>query len=247
MLRIFVLLFAFLALPLKAEEIVAGLSQGRVSITTNFDGSDILVYGAVKRDAPLPKGDIDIVIAISGPSSPLTVRKKDKRFGIWVNTESVDVGAAPAFYAVATTGPLAEILSPEQDQQHRISIEQMIRSVGVDNSRDDIRDALIRIRASGDLYQELENTVEFTADTLFRTDIALPANLTEGTYHTRMFILRDKAVVSQTDTVIDVRKVGLERFLYNLAHDLPLVYGLLSLFIAIAAGWGASTIFRYIK
>lgn len=247
MLRIVVLLLALVALPVKAEEIVAGLSQGRVSITTNFDGSDILVYGAVKRDAPIPAGDIDIIIAISGPSSPLTVRKKDKKFGIWVNTDSIDVGAAPSFYAVATTGPLSEILSPEQDEQHRISTSQMIRGVGLDNSRDDVRDALIRIRASGDLYQELEETIEFTEDTLFRTDIALPANLTEGTYHTRMFILRDQQVVSQTDTIIDVRKVGLERFLYNLAHEMPLIYGLLSLFIAVAAGWGASAIFRYIK
>ncbi len=247
MLRIFVLLLALVALPLRAEEIVAGLSQEHVDITTNFDGSEILVYGAVKRDAPLPAGDLDIIIAVSGPSSPLTVRRKDKRFGIWVNTESVELGSAPSFYAVATTRPLDDILSPEQDQTHRISVEQMIRSVGVEAPREDIRDALIRIRAKGDLYQELENTISISEDTLFRTDIALPANLTEGTYHTRMFILRDKQVVAQTDTVIDVRKVGLERFLYNLAHDLPLVYGLLSLFIAVAAGWGASTIFRYIK
>lgn len=247
MLRIFVLVLALVALPLRAEEIVAGLSQEHVDITTNFDGSDILVYGAVKRDAPLPTGAIDIIIAISGPSSPLTIRRKDKRFGIWVNTESVELGAAPSFYAVATTGPLVDILSPEEDRMHRISVEQMIRSDGVEAPREDIRDALIRIRENGDLYQELESTIALTDDTLFRTDIALPANLTEGTYHTRMFILRDQEVVAQTDTVIDVRKVGLERFLYNLAHDLPLAYGLLSLFIAVAAGWGASTIFRYIK
>ena len=36
-------------------------------------------------------------------------------------------------------------------------------------------------------------------------------------------------------------------FLYSLAHDQPVIYGLLSLFIAIAAGWGASAVFRYIQ
>ena len=37
----------FTALTAAAEEeIVLGLSQAEVSITTNFDGSEILVYGA---------------------------------------------------------------------------------------------------------------------------------------------------------------------------------------------------------
>ncbi|MEM7491144.1 MAG: TIGR02186 family protein, partial [Pseudomonadota bacterium] len=38
-----------------------------------------------------------------------------------------------------------------------------------------------------------------------------------------------------------------ERFIYNLAHDRPLIYGLLSLAIAIAAGWGASAVFRLVR
>ena len=44
-----------LALPAVAEEsIVAGMSQNRVSITADFDGSEILIYGAVKRETPAP-------------------------------------------------------------------------------------------------------------------------------------------------------------------------------------------------
>jgi hypothetical protein len=35
--------------------------------------------------------------------------------------------------------------------------------------------------------------------------------------------------------------------IYTLAHERPLVYGLLSLFIAIAAGWMASALFRAIR
>ena len=46
---------------------------------------------------------------------------------------------------------------------------------------------------------------------------------------------------------ITVRKVGLERWIYNLAHDQPLAYGILSLAIAIAAGWLASAVFRYLR
>ena len=44
-----------------------------------------------------------------------------------------------------------------------------------------------------------------------------------------------------------MRKVGLERWIYNLAHERQLIYGILSLVIAIAAGWMASAVFRYMR
>ena len=62
-----------------------------------------------------------------------------------------------------------------------------------------------------------ENSVQLVEQTLFRTDVALPANLTEGHYVVRLFILRDGRVLDSQERVIDVRKAGLERFLYNLS------------------------------
>ncbi|MCB1348698.1 MAG: TIGR02186 family protein, partial [Maritimibacter sp.] len=94
------------------------------------------------------------------------------------------------------------------------------------------------------LYKIDEGTVNIHDRTLFDTRIQLPANLTEGSYRTRIFLTRDGEVVSDYTTEIDVAKVGLERWLYNLAHEQALIYGLMSLAIAIAAGWGASAFFR---
>ena len=75
----------------------------------------------------------------------------------------------------------------------------------------------------------------------------LPANLTEGSYRVRIFLTRGGLVVDELESVIDVRKEGLERWLTSLAHDQPLIYGLLSLAIAVLAGWGASAAFRFIR
>ena len=75
----------------------------------------------------------------------------------------------------------------------------------------------------------------------------LPANLREGDYTARIFLTRGGRVIDEHQTVIFVQKVGLERFLYNLAHQRPLIYGILSLTIAIAAGWAASAVFRYLR
>lgn len=238
------------ALPARAEEVVLGMSRDSVSITTNFDGSDILIFGAVKREAPLSDIPLDVIVTIAGPSEPVVVRKKDRRFGIWVNTEAVTVDAAPSFYAVATSGPLTEILSATEDLRHKITIPQAIRLVGeseIAPNTERFSDAVIRIRSAQDRYQQLEGEVDLREQTLFRTSVRMPANLTEGAYATRVFLMRDRQVVSQFATVIDVRKVGLERWLFTLSREQPLIYGLMSLAIAIAAGWGASAAFRLMR
>ncbi|MEX5728259.1 uncharacterized protein Ga0609869_001612 [Rhodovulum iodosum] len=245
------LLLILLALPARGEEVVAGLSQTRVAITTNFSGSEILIFGAVKRGAPIPQGQpLHVVVTVAGPHTPVLVRRKARRFGIWVNTDAVEVDAAPSFYAVATTGTLTEVLNDTEDLRHKVSIPRAIRSVGAPEgvgASADFTEALIRIRSRDGLYQMHPGAVDLREQTLFRTSIALPANVTEGDYTTRIFLTRDGAVVDAYQTEIGVRKVGLERWVFTLAHNQPLIYGILSLAIAIAAGWGASAAFRMLR
>ncbi len=245
------ILFILTPLASLAEEVVLGLSQDKVAITTSFDGSEILIFGAVKRETPiLEDSPLEVVITITGPSEPVTVRRKSRMFGIWVNTDAVEVDRAPSFYAVATTAPLSDVLSETEDLRHKVSIDRAIRSVGApDNIANSalFTDAVIRIRREADLYQTLESGVALDQQTLFRTAIDMPSNLTEGDYVTRIFLTRDGQVVSSYETTIAVQKVGLERWLFVLSRQQPFWYGLLSLAIAIAAGWGASTAFRLLR
>lgn len=233
------------------EEVVLGLSQDRVAITATFDGSEILIFGAVKRETPIPDTDpLEVIVAVSGPSEPVLVRRKEKKLGIWVNVDSVLVDRAPAFYAVATSAPFEQILTNTEDLRHKVSIDRAIRSVGADmhiQDAEDFAEAVKRIRANQDLYSIRENTVAVDQQTLFRTAIKMPADLTEGDYATRIFLTRGGQVVSSYETSIDVRKVGLEKFLYSMSREQPFLYGLMSLAIAIAAGWGASAAFRLLR
>lgn len=244
----FLFALLLLALPVQAEEIVIGLSQNEVAITANFDGSDVTVYGAVKRDAPPPAGGpLQVIMTLAGPSEPVVVRRKERVLGIWVNTDAVEIDAAPSFYAVASSAPLAEALSEVEDLRHEISIPRAIRSVGAPDEIEDAEsfsEAVIRIRSDAGLYQLLEGDVDLEAETLFRGQITLPAALTEGDYIARIFLTRDGAVVDQYETTIAVYKAGLERWLYDTSREKPLFYGLMSLAIAIAAGWLASAAFR---
>ncbi len=234
-----------------SESIVAGLSQNRVDITANFSGSEILVYGAVKREAPPPDDrPLHVIITIEGPPSPLTIRRKDRVAGIWVNDASVTIDSAPSFYAVAATGPLGLILLRTEDQRYRISLPGSIRAVGISeqaNEAPGFVEALLRIYERQGRYRLSEDTVRFSESTLFRSDVVLPANLTEGDYRVRIFLVRGGQVVDTLERVIGVRKKGLERGIWSLAHKEPLLYAVLALLIAVVSGWGAAEVFRRLR
>lgn len=239
------LIFALATSNAHAEEIVLGLSDDEVAISATFEGKEILIFGAIRKSPWVqPQGDLGVIVTIEGPDAPVVVRRKDRRFGIWVNVEAVDVAAAPAFFAIATNAPLDDILSTEENAARGISLRRAIRGA---EGRDEFVDALIRIREGESTYQVLEGAVQVNEETLFQTAIRLPAALTEGDYRAEIFLTRGGEVVDVYTTEIPVEKVGLERWLYRLAHDRPFIYGIMSLAIAIFAGWSASAVFRLVR
>ncbi|MDS9947760.1 MAG: TIGR02186 family protein, partial [Planktomarina sp.] len=245
------LAFLTLVSPVSSQEIVLGLSKDKIGITALFDGSDILIFGAVKHGETLGKDTpLEVAITVASPLAPVTVRRKEKRLGIWVNVDSVTVDLAPNFYAVATTGPFSEVVSKVEDLRYKISVPQMIRLVSAPVDVDDptvFAEAVSRIRENLGLYQTLPNAVVLQDDTLFSSSVRLPANLVEGEYKARIFLTRSGKVIASHQTSIDVRKVGIGRWLYNLAHEHPVYYGLMSLAIAIFAGWAAAAVFRLVR
>ncbi|MEM7547843.1 MAG: TIGR02186 family protein [Pseudomonadota bacterium] len=234
------------------ERVVASLSQSSVGITATFSGSEIFVFGAVDRDrlADERDDDLDVIVSVIGPEEPALVRRKSRQLGIWVNSATVTIDSAPSFYAIATTGPLREILSDTSDLRHRISIDRAVRVVGEASNVDrpaDFAEAIVRLRRAAGVYFEQIDAVKVTERKLFQTAIALPANIIEGDYEARVYILREGRVIDDFATGIEVRKVGLERWIYTLAQEQSLIYGILSILVALLAGWGASEIFRLLR
>lgn len=242
-----------LCLPAKAEEtFVTGLSADEIALTADFTGSELFVFGAIRRDAPIPADadPLDIVITIKGPPGPVTVRRKERRFGIWINTESVEVRDAPSFYALATTRPLEDILTATERLRFQIGMDQAVRKVSGHPTLEDtssFTEAVVRLREKQELYEVLEGDVSLAQETLFQTRIAMPANIVEGVYKAEFFLIRDRAVISTTETGIVVEKAGIERWIFNLSRQSPLAYGVMSVLVALLAGWLAAAAFRLIK
>ena len=117
-----VLYACFSSLPLRAETLVTDLSQHVIEITSQFSGSELLLFGALERhamesvqsdDIAVQGLDYDIIVVVQSDPTNLVIRKKEKIGVIWVNNENQIVQGVPGYYTIGSTRPLDEFLSKE--------------------------------------------------------------------------------------------------------------------------------------
>ena len=77
------------ALPARAERLIVSVSNHRVTVTPNYSGEELVLFGSVEKDANTPPNrTYDLVVTVSGPRADMVTRRKERKFGIWINTDS---------------------------------------------------------------------------------------------------------------------------------------------------------------
>ena len=126
-------------------------------------------------------------------------------------------------------------------------MDQAVRRVGGHDTIEDttaFTDALVRLREETASTSSSTTRSPSPRTRCSRPAFDMPANLVEGDYAAQFFLVRDREVISTGATTIRVEKTGIERWLYNLSRNRPLLYGLASVAAALAAGWLAAEAFR---
>jgi uncharacterized protein (TIGR02186 family) len=76
---------AFTALPARAEKLIVSVSNHRVTVTPNYSGEELVLFGSVEKDANTPAGrTYDLVVTVAGPRADMVTRRKERKFGIWI-------------------------------------------------------------------------------------------------------------------------------------------------------------------
>ncbi|MFM9942825.1 MAG: TIGR02186 family protein [Hyphomicrobiaceae bacterium] len=234
------------------ETVQADISTRRVAVTSSFAGTEIVVFGAVEnsRQQTAEAGLYDIVIVVVGAPSRLVARKKSKIAGIWLNADSLEFLSVPSYYAIASTRPVDEIASDELLKAANIGFEH-IPMVPSEKAAQrpvaeikEFRDAVVRMRRKDKLFQQEQYSVAFIGRSLFRASIDVPANVTVGSFETRVFLFRNGELLSRYNARLNLEREGLEDKLHAFAFRYPLSYGIATVILALAAGLLASTLFR---
>ncbi len=235
------------------EKVEADISTRSLEVTTGFTGHEIVVFGAIDNSqAPKEQaGYYDVVVVVEGTPFPVVVRRKSDVAGVWINTSSVTFGSVPSYYAIASTRPIEEIAGPAVLERHAIGPRHIkmtpsasTRSAFKDYELAAFRAAVVRLKKKDDLYVLEPNGVTFAGRSLFRSTIALPANVPVGPLVARTYLFHDGEVVSAHIARVTLHRAGIEWLVHNFAFVYPLSYGLVAVLIAVGSGLLASVYFR---
>jgi uncharacterized protein (TIGR02186 family) len=232
-------LMLWLALPVEAKPLVADLDNYRISIDSDFVGDDLLLFGA--RNDPG-----DILIVVRGPERDITIRKKERKFGLWMNAEEMVFQNVPYYYAVTGTRPLAELTNSRLYDLLNLGLENIDLTPprpATPALQQEFAQAFINAQIQQGLYQDYKETPTFMGATLFKTLINFPDTLPRGDYSAEIYLIENGMLRAVQTLPIEVTKVGFDAFVYDVAQRMPLLYGLIAVLVAILAGLAVSNVF----
>ena len=241
------LLIGVFATDLKAKnQIVADLSQDNVEISTDFLGAKILLFGAYDGK----KGD-DIIIVVTGPKGLVTVQKKEKVFGVWVNTQKINYINSPKYLNILSNRDINDILNQRTRKIAEIGLNNLNVRIQpgkvVSKEKEKIwRKALTRNMLKSKLWSLNENSVYLNKNVLFRSYLTLPSNVPTGIFNVKILHYRNNKLISKETSTINVLKSGISAEIYNIAQNYSTLYGIFAVLLAVLIGWITNLIFRKI-
>nr|WP_315762616.1 MULTISPECIES: TIGR02186 family protein [unclassified Bradyrhizobium] len=238
--------------PARAERLIVSVSNHRVTVTPNYAGEELVLFGSVEKEAQTPsmRASYDLVVTVLGPRADMVTRRKERKFGIWINTDSRQFLKVPGYLALFANRSFEAIAPPEVQRRQQLGLNNVLltQRVGPDYAdvvpNDAFRSAFVRLQSQHGLYREDTSAVTFLTPTLFRTGIPLPAAVPIGTYEVEIKLFANGTFISKTETAFEIVKIGFEQFVATTARQNGLIYGLVTTAMALMTGWMASIVFR---
>jgi hypothetical protein len=248
------------------EEPGVVVSPETVNIGLNFSGADVTISGTTPEGA-------DVVLVVNGPVDSVKMQKKGKVMGLfWMTVDQAEVEGMPAFHVVRSSKPIEHLLSIEQQVSLGVDPEasSILDQAQAVNPNDEsplsgekqtefvtaLRDVYI---TDGQYtpwrcYHEAEAAdcdaaaptgamVRPDAEGHWATALSLPTDAPLGEYSVEAHYVKDGQVVKSDATTFSVEKTGIVNALGSMAEDNAVLYGAMSLVIAVIMGLGIGFVF----
>ncbi len=234
------LLLMIWATPLKAQELITETARNQIDVTVGFVGSSIEIFG--NRDS----AEHDVIVVVEGPPVDVTMWKKARILGAWVNSSSVKFKKIPSYYQYATNLDL----TVEEN-------ESILRRNGIghdalfDKSRarpKDVKDlksyqtALKDKKRREQVYFKQSAEMKFLNQNFFRIHFDVPASAPTGDYKIHSYLLKNGEAIQHDVSVFKVEQVGLNAFVFDAAHKYSTLYALICVLLAVFSGWLVSVL-----
>lgn len=230
-----------LAVPSRGfakEEIVSDTSTDEIDIKLKYHGQDVLVFGTIPEGA-------SVVVKVSAPPRPESLARKGRVGPFWMTVEKATIDNLPAALFLYTQRPLAEMFP--RGVPGELDPASMAEGAKFDSSVGDARllaAGFIRLKEKEGLYAVHEGAVETKKGKVFKLAVPISSKVPPGDLLFEILAVRNGRIVARDRDIVRIEKVGVERWLTDLAFGYPALYGLLAVGVALLSGFGVSLLFR---
>ena len=186
---------------------------------------------------------------VSGQKGNIKVDKKEKKFGIWMITESIKFSNVPKYYYIASNRKIEEITNKSEIKKRKLDFNNFeLKNNKIDYKNLDKKwyEALKRNMKKKQFWKIEENSIKLNKNTLFRKTLSLPSNVSTGMYNVKILHYRKGNLISQEESKIKIDKTGISANIYNVAQNFSAIYGIIAVIVALFFGWFTNFIFRRI-
>jgi uncharacterized protein (TIGR02186 family) len=232
---LFITSFAFEA---NSNPIISAISTNQINIDTNFNGAEILLFGAKTERG-------EVIIALRGPKKKYMVSKKQKLLGVWYNGDRVVFKDAYSYYSMFSVSDKLDLENNLLDNLELGPNNLKFETKDKEDKQiqEEFKSELITHLKKEHLYSIGQKNIEFFDDNLFEAVLKFPKNISYGVYTAEIYLIKDNKLAAFQVIPIFVNQVGDSARIRNFAYQNSFLYALMAVLIAIIAGFVANYIF----
>lgn len=243
---VFEFLILNFALSRSSAELTIKANHDHIKIDFFYHGDEVTVSGTSDPGA-------DIIVEITSPESHQVFKKKGKVAGLlWMNTGTLNFERVPNLYFLHSTKKIEDLLSPEERDKDIIGYDALMRHAEitpVENKTDKERwfNEFVKFKEASRLYKVSSNDVKITEKGNvqgYYIKLPWPYQASPGEYTVIVYAVKDRKVIDKAEAKVVVEQVGIVKTLAQMAKEKGAFYGIISIAVAIVAGFAVGMIFR---
>ena len=226
----------------SASPVHLHITPENIDIGTFYNGATVNVSGQV------PTGS-EVVIRLSGEGEELHLKKKGKVAGLlWMNTGDLTFSNAPKVYKLITGKGIKNLDTSAAREFGFTALKNRIEISPKSRENDFLLKEFIRLKTKDDLYSIVPGGVSYEPAKgdmkSFQANIAIPSIMKPGDYSVEVAVVQNGRILDSSSKPLILQQISFPMQISNMAFGHALLYGIISVFIALMAGLVMGLLFK---
>jgi len=236
---------AFLFLFLQVVQTPAAtleIMPNVVRIGTFYNGTTITLSGAIPEKS-------EAILRVTGEREELHLKKRGKVGGLlWMNTADITLENAARVDMLYTPESVKDIEASGAKSFGLEALKDRISVSPASENKNFIIGEFIKLKEKDGLYTVNPGTVTYETASQgmkqFTAVANIPPRMTPGEYSIDLAVMQNNKIIETISAAFKIELVGFPAQLSRLAFEHSLIYGVLAVLIALAAGLFIGIIFK---